>query len=108
MKMTLIKAFAITASIGITIFFSPSSKAQTPGGWFYGGTNSMGKRRYIKPLGCSENNICRAVLKNELFETRALFDCNNWRSQTQYSEGKWTEIMPGTLGDNWAKIACGL
>lgn len=60
-KMKLIKAFAITASIGITIFFSPSSKAQTPGGWFYGGTNSMGKRRYIKPLGCSENNICRAA-----------------------------------------------
>ena len=107
--MKLIKVFAITASIGMTIFFSPSSKAQTPGGWFYGGTDSQGNRLYIKPLGCSENNICKAIQKHPIVgEYRSLHDCSTWRKQTQYSEGKWDDIMPGTIADNIAKIACGL
>ena len=103
MKFLIILFFSIMT--GSEALVTNKSKAQTPGGWFHGGTASDGYRLYIKPLGCDQNNFCRAIAKGRIGKYKVTYNCNNWTRQTEFSS-EWDDIMPGTNGDNMAKIAC--
>lgn len=104
-KVTRVVAAAIVVSGG---FAAPAYAQCNQTGWCYVGTaERSGSAAYIKVLGGPYSRRVALRMDTNLSDPyRIVYDCPNWRFSLDDPSVPWKPILPGTIGEFAAKIAC--
>ena len=107
--MKLFKAIAAAAVISTSL--STATPAEARNGWRHADTDNKGNTLYVKPIGCS-GNICTAQFsRTNGKDSTDEINCSSWHYRIinlggQRVGGTWSPIMPESIYESGAEIAC--